>query len=102
MEKLIPVAFDLILAVISVVLIPKIHELLVLKIGKDEAARITTLIYEAVRAAEQLYREPGNGKVKKEYVVNLLVAQGIEMTEELNARVEAAVYDLDSRNATAN
>lgn len=50
----------------------------------------------AVQAAEQIYREKGQGKLKKEYVVDFLVSKGINLTvQELDVLIEAAVKELN-------
>lgn len=51
----------------------------------------------AVNAAEQIYREKGQGILKKEYVVNFLSSKGIRITEEqLDVLIEAAVLELNN------
>ncbi len=50
----------------------------------------------AVGAAEQIYREKGQGKLKKEYVVDFLTSKCIDITmEELDILIEAAVKELN-------
>ncbi len=50
----------------------------------------------AVNAAEQIYKEKGNGKLKKEYVVKFLNDIGIKISEfELDVLIESAVLELD-------
>lgn len=55
------------------------------------------LVSRFVRAAEKLYAtgELGGGKRKRDYVVGLLRARGIEPTAETMALIEAAVEELD-------
>ena len=50
----------------------------------------------AVGAAEQIYKEKGQGKEKKEYVVEFLDSIGVKLTiEELNVLIESAVKELN-------
>lgn len=50
----------------------------------------------AVSAAEQIYKEKGSGKNKKQYVLEFLNSKGIKITEEqLNVLIEAAVFELN-------
>lgn len=50
----------------------------------------------AVGAAEQIYKEKGQGKEKKEYVVEFLNSLGINLTlEELNVLIESSVKELN-------
>lgn len=50
----------------------------------------------AVGAAEQIYKEKGQGIEKKEYVIKFLSSLGINLTlEELNVLIESAVKELN-------
>jgi|GEM_PF-320966 len=61
-------------------------------------------VKQAVRCCEQLAKNgmlqellgcPVDGKAKKKYVIKFLKRCGIEITEEVDAMIESAVYDLD-------
>lgn len=54
------------------------------------------LIENLVQAAEQLFTAEKSGEQKKEYVVNALAEKGVQVTESINAMIEAAVYNLDN------
>lgn len=45
----------------------------------------------AVQAAESIYKDPGHGQEKKQYVLDYLAGKGIKVDD---AQVEAAVYEL--------
>ena len=50
----------------------------------------------AVGAAEQIYKEKGQGKEKKDYVVEFLNSLGINLSlEELNVLIESSVKELN-------
>jgi len=50
----------------------------------------------AVKAAEQIFNEPGQGERKKEYVIKFLYDMGIKITiEQLNILIEAVVHEMN-------
>ena len=69
---------------------------------KAEAAQATELdklIYQFVACAEQILKGVDeNGTLRKQYVVNLLEELGIKVTREIDARIEAAVYQINLDN----
>ena len=78
-------------AVLTGVAIPYI------KSKTTQAQRDTALlvISTAVKAAEQLYPGSGNGKEKKQYVIDWLADHNIKMNlDEVDAQIEAVVYEL--------
>lgn len=61
-----------------------------------QATELDKLIYHLVAAAEQTLKEVDpNGTLRKKYVVDLLEELGFKVSQEINARIEAAVYDLN-------
>ena len=79
-------------AIITFLIVPFLRE----KTTKEQRENIYFWVSTAVKAAEMIYKEVGQGKLKKEYVVNFLVARGINITEqELDALIEAAVKELN-------
>lgn len=60
-----------------------------------EQEGLIQLIENLVQAAEQLFTAEKSGEQKKKYVVKALAADGIEVTESVNAMIESAVYSLD-------
>lgn len=88
---------DIIIAIISIVvsyyLIPCIKDDLVPWL-KDK--RIYDMVKKFVQAAEKLAESGVIEKCdKKKYVIDLLEAQGIEISEELDSFIESAVKELD-------
>ena len=79
-------------AIITYLIVPFIKQ----KTTKEQRENIYFWIKVAVAAAEQIYKEKGQGKLKKEYVVDFLVSKGINITiEELDVLIEAAVKELN-------
>lgn len=85
---------NLVLAVIAVVLtryvVPALN--LYLEIHKSEG--LVKDIADFVSAAEQLFPETKSGDAKLAYVIEMLEKKGIEVTDEVRAKIEAAVYKL--------
>lgn len=50
-------------------------------------------------AEQQLKADDPDGTKRKEYVQEQLVAAGVEVTEIINAAIEAAVYRINSKEA---
>lgn len=83
--------FVVVVAVLAVVvfLVPWLRE----KLGAERARQIEELIWEAVKAAEQLFG-PGTGEQKKAYVTRQLEAKGINASA-YDAEIEAAVLEVN-------
>ena len=79
-------------AIITYLIVPFIRQ----KTTKEQRENIYFWVGVAVSAAEQIYKEKGQGKLKKEYVVDFLIAKGVNITiEELDVLIEAAVKELN-------
>lgn len=66
------------------------------KLGAENLSSIEVWVNVAVAAAEQIYKVAGSGTNKKIYVTEFLKGKGITITdEELDALIEAAVYELN-------
>lgn len=70
------------------------------KLSDDKYGQLIEMINIAVMAAEQIYRETGMGKIKKEQVVSVVTAwmneHGINISAgQLDQLIEAAVYELN-------
>ncbi len=79
-------------AIITYLIVPFIRQ----KTTKEQRENIYFWVKVAVAAAEQIYKEKGQGKLKKEYVVDFLVSKGINITiQELDILIEAAVKELN-------
>lgn len=88
--------FNTVLGIIGVVITSFLIPLLKKKIDAEEITKILTLIDIAVKAAEQIYREAGQGKFKKEYVRKYLKEHGINLSQkDLDAMVESSVFEMN-------
>lgn len=77
-------------------LLSKAGALLRVRIDSEETTEIVKLVYQIVAAAEQQFKKDDpNGSKRKQYVINLLTEMGFKITEELNALIEAAVFELN-------
>lgn len=66
------------------------------KLGAENLSTVEMWINDAVAAAEQIFKLSGSGPSKKTYVMEFLKGKGITITdEELDALIEAAVYELN-------
>lgn len=62
----------------------------------EEATQLDVLIYDFVAAAEQqLKKDDPDGSKRNQYVKDNLQELGIAITEEINARIEAAVFEIN-------
>lgn len=79
-------------AIITYVLVPFFKS----KTTKEQRDNIYFWVKIAVQAAEMIYAEKGQGKLKKEYVLEFLTSKGIDITiQELDVLIEAAVKELN-------
>lgn len=66
------------------------------KVDAEQASELDRLIYDFVAAAEQMLKEGDpTGENRKAYVTENLMKLGFAITEEVNARIEAAVYGIN-------
>ena len=94
METVLKLFIEFLANVAILVLVPMLFVWLKDKIGEANAKRLTDIIIELVKAAEQLYPGLKTGDKKLEYVYERLADYGItEVDDELRAKIEAAVYD---------
>ena len=79
-------------AIITYLIVPFIRQ----KTTKEQRENIYFWVRVAVQAAEMIYKEKGQGKLKKEYVVTFLQSKGMNITiQELDVLIEAAVKELN-------
>ena len=91
-DIIVKVLIPLLGAIITYLIVPFIRQ----KTTKEQRENIYFWVGVAVSAAEQIYKEKGQGKLKKEYVVDFLIAKGVNITiEELDVLIEAAVKELN-------
>lgn len=97
-ELIVKALFGL-LAIGGMWLVGFIKEVLKAKVEAQQASELDRLIYDFVAAAEQqLKQDDPDGTKRKAYVVEQLNAVGIAISQEINARIEAAVYEINLNN----
>ncbi|HHY14248.1 MAG TPA: holin [Thermoanaerobacterales bacterium] len=91
-EVIAKVLIPLLGAILTYLIIPLILQ----KTTKQQRENIYFWVTVAVQAAEMIYKEKGQGKLKKEYVITFLQSKGINLTvQELDVLIEAAVLELN-------
>lgn len=95
-------AIKIILALVAVILTRYAVPAIKAYLKKADAEELETLIEELVKAAEQLIKGEKKGGARLSYVEDMLSAQGIEMNDEVRAKVESAVYRLNTERGGEN
>jgi len=91
-DVIVKVIIPILGAIITYLIVPFIKQ----KTTKEQRENIYFWVKVAVQAAEMIYKEKGQGELKKEYVVDFLTSKGIKITiEELDVLIEAAVKELN-------
>lgn len=86
------IVIALIGAIITYIVVPYIKS----KTTKEQRNNVMFWVDVAVTAAEQIYNEKGQGKLKKKYVLEFLNSMGLDFDEkELNILIEAVVLELN-------
>lgn len=85
----IEIAVFALLCVVVAAVVPWIKE----RIGAERFNMLWKWVCTAVQAAEQLLGA-GKGEDKKKFVLELLAGQGVDVTPEVDAMIEAAVMEL--------
>lgn len=91
MNNVIYIIMSLAIVIITRYLVPYLKA----KLTAANQEELIQLIENLVQAAEQLFTVEKSGEQKKQYVVNALAKDGVEITESVNAMIESAVYSLD-------
>lgn len=92
----IDIVVKVLIPILGAILTYLIVPLILQKTTKQQRENIYFWVTVAVQAAEMIYKEKGQGKLKKEYVVDFLVSKGINITiQELDVLIEAAVKELN-------
>ena len=87
---------QVVLAIVSIVVTGILIPLIKTKISKTDLEKALVITDIAVKAAEQIYKETGQGVIKKKYVIDYLKRSGLNLTdEEINALIESAVKELN-------
>lgn len=88
--------FYVVLSIVSVLVTGVLVPLLKQKYGKEKVLSVIEAVNIAVKAAEQIYKETGQGNLKKQYVLMRLNEQGFKVSEkELDDMIEASVLELN-------
>ena len=95
-------AIKIILALVAVILTRYAVPAIKAYLKKADAEELETLIEELVKAAEQLIKGEKKGGARLSYVADMLSAQGIVMNDEVRAKVESAVYRLNTERSGEN
>lgn len=87
--------FYVVLSIVSVLITGVLVQLLKQKYGREKVLSVMEAVDIAVKAAEQIYKETGQGDLKKEYVLMRLNEQGFKITEkDLDDMRKASVLEL--------
>ena len=85
-----------ILGLLGIWLVGWVKDALKARVEAEQAAELDRLIYDFVAAAEQTLKEgDSDGSKRKAYVTENLMALGIAISQEINARIEAAVFGIN-------
>ena len=87
---------QVVLAIVSIVVTGILIPLIKTKISKTDLEKALVITDIAVKAAEQIYKETGQGVIKKKYVIDYIKKSGLNLTDdEINALIESAVKELN-------
>lgn len=96
-KPIIELAVEIIVILLAGLVLPKLRALLKASLSAEEYDTLEKLIIALVKAAEQTLKEDDpTGQLRKNYVVTQLAALNYEMTEQINAMIEAAVYGVNN------
>lgn len=96
-KPIIDLVVEIIVVLLAGFVLPKLRAYLSAKLSAEEYAALVKLITALVEAAEQTLKDDDpTGQLRKSYVVNQLTALNYEMTEQINAMIEAAVYGINN------
>lgn len=94
-QNIIDIAIELIVVILAGFVLPKLRAYLSAKLSAEEYAALVRLITALVEAAEQTLKDDDpTGKLRKQYVVTQLRELNYDITEQVDALIEAAVYGL--------
>ena len=87
--------FYVVLSIVSVLVTGVLVPLLKQKYGREKVLSVMEAVDIAVKAAEEIYKETGQGDLKKQYVLMRLNEQGFKVTEkDLDDMRKASVHEL--------
>jgi len=95
-NAIVKAVITIIVAAVTGVVIPVLREWITAKIGEEKTKALLTWAAVAVNAAEQLFTNAGAGVEKKNYVITFLKDKGFNVSADVEAAIEAAVYDMNN------
>lgn len=88
--------FYVVLSIVSVLVTGVLVPLLRQKYGREKILSAMEAVDIAVKAAEEIYKETGQGDLKKKYVLMRLNEKGFKITEkDLDEMRKASVLELN-------
>lgn len=88
--------FYVVLSIVSVLITGVLVPLLKQKYGREKVLTAMEAVDIAVKAAEEIYKETGQGELKKKYVLMRLNEKGFKITEkDLDDMRKASVLELN-------
>lgn len=88
--------FYVVLSISSVLITGVLVPLLKQKYGREKILTVMEAVDIAVKAAEEIYKETGQGELKKKYVLMRLNEKGFKITEkDLDDMRKASVLELN-------
>lgn len=98
-EQIIDILIKLVAIILIAYVLPELKKWLTNRIGEERAAKLAEYIEKFVKAAEQMYKEVDEtGEKRKQYVIDQLRDLGYTITDEINARIESEVFDINLFN----
>lgn len=95
-DNIINLAIEVIAVILAGFVLPKLRAYLKAKLDAEQWEALKRLVAVLVEAAEQTLKEDDpTGKLRKQYVVSQLHELSYDVTEEVNALIEAAVYGIN-------
>lgn len=98
MEQIIDIIIKLLAAVLvyaGICLAKKACDFIKSKMSAEDAAKLDLFITELTEAADQmLKKDDPDGTMRYDYVVDMLIDAGYEITEIIKAKIESAVFRL--------
>lgn len=77
----------------------KLKELIAKELSAEEKAFLDKVIQEFVTAAEQMFKnEDEDGTIRLNYVQQMLIEAGYELTDEIRAMIESKVYEVNLKS----
>ena len=98
-EQIIDIVIKLLAIILVAYVLPELKKWLAIKIGDEKATKLAEYIEKFVKAAEQMYKDSdATGEMRKEYVMEQLRRLGYVITDEINARIESEVFEINLFN----